>query len=67
LVANVYKEFNIFPGDTDCRNVLPIDFFGYDEDGLPAIVKQPQFIRDWNIPQQPAVHYQFDTGVNESS
>ena len=44
LVANVYQAYNIIPNHIDPKNVVPVDFFGYDEDGLHALVEEPIFI-----------------------
>ena len=41
LVANVYQLIGVIPKDVDCKNVVPMDFFGYDKDGLEAIVNKP--------------------------
>lgn len=57
LVVNVYQIINIIPSSFDPRNVLPVDFFGYDKDGLPALVASPLYIKDWDIPGKPGFHY----------
>lgn len=44
LVANVYQAYNIIPSYINPKDVVPIDFFGYDEDGLPIIIESPVFI-----------------------
>jgi hypothetical protein len=60
LVANAYKLIGVIPESFDPRDVLPVDFFGYDEDGLPALVDSPVFIRDWDIPGESSIHYNND-------
>lgn len=53
LIANIYKEFEVIPEQFDAADVLPVDFFGYDEDGLPALVEKPVFISiDKTSPEQ---------------
>ena len=47
LVANVYLLIGILDKNVNPKNVLPIDFFGYDEDNIQALVESPIFIRDW--------------------
>ena len=45
LVANVYKIIGLIPGDVEAKNVLPMDFVGYDEDKeVPIIVNEPYYI-----------------------
>jgi len=60
LVANVYQLIGVIPESFETRDILPVDFFGYDEDGLPSLVDSPIFIRDWTIPGEPAIHYDND-------
>lgn len=57
LVANVYKEIGIIAPNFDPKNVVPIDFFGCDVDSLPALVEAPVYLKDWDLPDKPAVHY----------
>lgn len=57
LVANVYQLINIISHEFNPSDVLPIDFFGYDEDNLPALVSPPIFIKDWDIDNQPGYCY----------
>lgn len=57
LIANVYQTIGVIPKSFDPRDVLPVDFFGYDEDGLPVLVDAPIYIKDWEIPNHPAVKY----------
>jgi len=45
LVANVYQTIGVIPQDIDTRNVLPMDFLGYDQDGLKALVNKPVYIK----------------------
>ena len=48
LVANIYQAFGLISKDFDTKDVIPIDFFGCDEDGLPILVQSPVFIKDWD-------------------
>ena len=57
LVANVYQTINVISEDFDPRDILPIDFFGNDQDNLPGLVSSPIFIKDWDLPGNSAVHY----------
>jgi len=57
LVAAVYKDFDIIPDSFEPKDVVPVDFFGCDEDGLPVVVESPVFIKDYSIPSQPAFQY----------
>jgi hypothetical protein len=57
LIANIYIDFNILSKEYNPQDVLPVDFFGYDVDGIPPIVSEVLFIKDWDIPGQPAFHY----------
>lgn len=46
LVATVYKEINIFDEKVIPKNVVPMDFLGYDVDeiedgGVPCVIKTP--------------------------
>lgn len=47
LVASIYQLIGIIPKDVNIKNVLPMDFFGYDQDGLEALVDQPVYIHDF--------------------
>lgn len=60
LVGNVYQLIGVLPKHFDPRDVLPVDFFGYDIDGIPALVAPPIYIRDWDIQESPAFHYELD-------
>lgn len=44
LVANVYQKLGIIGKQFDPRDVVPMDFFGCDQDGIPCLVKNPIFI-----------------------
>lgn len=44
LIANVYIKMGIIDPKTDPRNVTPIDFFGFDQDGLDRIVENPIYL-----------------------
>jgi hypothetical protein len=48
LVANIYLAIGVL-NNIDPKDVLPVDFFGYDLDGIPALVDDPCYIRDWEI------------------
>ncbi len=58
LVANVYQMIGIIPKSVNTKNILPINFFGYDTENIPSLVHNPIFIKDWDLPNQPATHYQ---------
>jgi hypothetical protein len=49
LVAIIYRELGFIPKNVDPKNVVPMDFVGYDVDsmengGLPVVVKKPVYI-----------------------
>lgn len=44
LVANVYRTLGIIGEKFDPRDVVPMDFFGCDQDGLPCLVEPPIFL-----------------------
>lgn len=46
LVAVIYQELGIIPSDVNPRDVVPMDFFGYDADthGVPCVIEPPQYI-----------------------
>lgn len=44
LVANVYQNMGILDKKYDARDVVPMDFFGCDQDGIPCLVDNPVFI-----------------------
>lgn len=46
LIAVIYKELGIIPYDIDPKNVLPMDFLGYDTD---TVGKIPNDIIDHNL------------------
>lgn len=60
LVANVYQDIGVISPSFNPKNVVPIDFFGCDVDGLPALVEPPVFIKDWDIPDKPAYEYEIE-------
>ncbi|CAH6419023.1 Hypothetical protein HVR_LOCUS211 [uncultured virus] len=60
LVSNIYQAYDVIPKTVNTKNVLPVDFFGYDRDGLPALVEEPVFIKDMDLPGKPAIHYKND-------
>ena len=45
LVANIYIQLNVISLDFDPKNVVPMDFFGYDRDGLPCLVKDITYLK----------------------
>lgn len=45
LVAHVYQLIGVIPHEMDCKNVLPMDFFGYDQDGIDALVDKPVYLK----------------------
>lgn len=49
LAALVYKEMGILPPDTNEKNVVPVDFIGYDKDGLPVVVETPPKYVCWDM------------------
>lgn len=57
LVANIYQAIGIIPDTFDPKDVMPVDFLGCDKDGLPALVDSPVFIKDWDLPNHPAIIY----------
>lgn len=61
LVGNIYQAIGVIPLEFDPKDVMPVDFLGYDKDGLPALVAAPTFIADWDLPQQPAIVYTTST------
>ena len=56
LVAMVFKELGFFSPNTEPKNVVPMDFLGYEADsiengGIPVIVEEPVYIvskKWWN-------------------
>ena len=48
IIANFYKEFDVIAKDFNPEDVLPMDFFGFDEDGLPNLIKEIVYIKDWD-------------------
>jgi hypothetical protein len=52
LVAIIYQKIGVIDSDKDPRNVVPVDFLGYDVDGIPRLVdsivhlaQDPQFVQ----------------------
>jgi hypothetical protein len=43
LLANAYQTIGVLPNQFDPRDVIPVDFFGYDQDGIPPMVEPPVF------------------------
>lgn len=46
LVATIYIELGFIPGDVNPKDVVPMDFLGYDIDtkGVPQIIDEPFYI-----------------------
>lgn len=44
LVGRVYSECGIIDKDKDPRDILPVDFFGQDADGIPQICDNPIYL-----------------------
>lgn len=44
LVAEIYQEVGIIGKDKNPKDVVPIDFFGVDQDGIPHLVEKPIYI-----------------------
>jgi hypothetical protein len=44
LVARMYIECGIISPDKDARDVLPVDFFGCDKDGIPQVCNKPIYL-----------------------
>jgi hypothetical protein len=44
LVANVYQSIGVLSQSFNSKNILPVDFFGYNE--IPALVQHPILIQD---------------------
>jgi len=49
IIANFYKEFGVISSEFNPEDVVPSDFFGYDEDGIPNLVKEIVYIKDWEV------------------
>lgn len=47
LVANIYQGLGIIDKKIDTRNVLPVDYFGSDQDGVPKLVDEPIYFENW--------------------
>ena len=50
LVAMIYKKLGLFPPNVEPKNVVPMDFIGYDVDlpaggGIPVIVEKLIYVR----------------------
>lgn len=46
LIANIYQSYNIISAAIDTKNIVPVDFFGYDKNEFPAVVESPVFIKN---------------------
>lgn len=60
LVANVYQNIGVIGPKFNPQDVVPVDFFGCDTDGIPALVDAPVYFRDWDLPNSPAFKYAED-------
>ena len=46
LVARVYQKLGIIDQNLDPEDVTPVDFLGYDQDGIPKLVKDPVYFTE---------------------
>lgn len=44
LVATVYQGIGVISEEINTKDVVPMDFFGCDKDGIPLLVKRPIYI-----------------------
>ena len=44
LVATIYQKIGVIPQEINAKNVIPMDFFGCDKDGLELLVRAPIYI-----------------------
>ena len=44
LVALIYQRLGLIPPEIDPDNVVPVDFLGYDSDGMVNLVNKPVYI-----------------------
>ena len=44
MVAQVYKDLGVLPGSLDARDVIPMDFLGYDTDNIVPVIIQPTLL-----------------------
>ncbi len=44
LVGRMYLECGIIGADKDPRDILPVDFFGCDADGIPQVCDKPVYL-----------------------
>ena len=44
LVASIFQQLNIIDKNKESRNVVPMDFLGCDEDGIPRLCSDPEVI-----------------------
>ena len=49
LITRVYQEYGIISNEYDPSNAVPMDFFGFDEDGMPNITDNPVYINELKI------------------
>lgn len=74
LIARVYKEFDIISDEYDPSDVVPMDFFGYDQDGIPNVCDDPVYINRISLSdliqasgeKEPRYHHKraFLVGIN---
>ena len=44
IIAEIYKEFGVWGDECNPKDVLPVDFFGYDTDGLKNVIESTIYI-----------------------
>jgi hypothetical protein len=44
LITRVYQSYDIIPQKFNPEDVVPMDFFGFDKDGIPKICFDPIYI-----------------------
>lgn len=59
LIGNVYQTIGVIDKHVNTKDILPMDFFGGDQDGIPLLIDQVYYIKDWELPNQPSIDYQF--------
>jgi len=45
LVITIYQKIGVVPQEINAKNVIPMDFFGCDKDGLPLLVRAPIYLQ----------------------
>jgi hypothetical protein len=61
LVATVYQSIGVIGPKFNPEDVVPVDFFGCDKDGIPALVDKPVYFRDWALSNEAAFRYAEDS------